>query len=214
MIPGVVLAGGASSRMQGRPKALLPAGPGRETFLERIVSTLRAGGVDDVVVVTGHHHDAIAARTARVRPMVRVVRNPRPEQGQLSSLLAALGVVDHPGVRAMLVTLVDLPLVSAATVRAVLDAYRRTGAPLVRPGRGGRHGHPVVFDRGLFPELRQADPAHGAKPVVRAHEAEGCVVAVDDPGAFTDVDTPEDYRRCFGVAPPLPGPAGPPAGAG
>ena len=214
MIPGVVLAGGASSRMQGRPKALLPAGPGRGTFLERIVSTLREGGVDDVVVVTGHHHEAIVARAARLRPMVRVVRNPRPEQGQLSSLLAALGVVDHPGVRAMLVTLVDLPLVSAATVRAVLDAYRRTGAPLVRPGRGGRHGHPVVFDRGLFPELRQADPARGAKPVVRAHEAAGCVVAVDDPGAFTDVDTPEDYRRCFGVAPPLPGPAGPPAGVG
>ena len=213
MIPGVVLAGGASSRMQGRPKALLPAGPGRGTFLERIVSTLRAGGVDDVVVVTGHHHEAIVARTALL-PMVRVVRNPRPEQGQLSSLLAALGVVDHPGVRAMLVTLVDLPLVSAATVRAVLDAYRRTGAPLVRPGRGGRHGHPVVFDRRLFPELRQADPAHGAKPVVRAHEEEGCVVAVDDPGAFTDVDTPEDYRRCFGVAPPPPGSAGPPAGAG
>ena len=214
MIPGVVLAGGASSRMRGRPKALLPAGPGRGTFLERIVSTLRSGGVDDVVIVTGHHHDAVGGRASLLRPMVRVVRNPRPEQGQLSSLLAALGVVDHPGVSAMLVTLVDLPLVSAATVRAVLDAYRRTGAPLVRPGRGGRHGHPVVFDRRLFPELRQADPARGAKPVVRAHEAAGCVVAVDDPGAFTDVDTPEDYRRCFGVAPPLPGPAGPPGGGG
>ena len=214
MIPGVVLAGGASSRMQGRPKALLPAGPGRETFLERIVSTLRAGGVDDVVIVTGHHHEAIVGRAARLQPLVRVVRNPRPERGQLSSLLAALGVVDHPGVRAMLVTLVDLPLISAETVRAVLGAYRRTGAPLVRPGRGGRHGHPVVFDRGLFRELRQADPARGAKPVVRAHAAEECVVAVDDPGAFTDVDTPEDYRRCFGVAPPPAGPDGPPPGAG
>jgi len=214
MIPGVVLAGGASSRMRGRPKALLPAGPGRETFLERIVSALRAGGVDDVVIVTGHHHDAVSARAALLRPMVRVVRNPRPERGQLSSLLAALGIVDHPGVRAMLVTLVDLPLISAATVRAVLGAYRRTGAPLVRPGRDGRHGHPVVFDRRLFRELRQADPGQGAKPVVRAHEAEECVVAVDDPGAFTDVDTPEDYRRCFGVDPPLPDPAGPRPGAG
>ena len=203
MIPGVVLAGGASSRMQGRPKALLPAGRGRETFLERIVSTLRAGGVDDVVIVTGHHHDAIAGHAARLRPMVRVARNPRPERGQLSSLLVALRVVDHPGVRAMLVTLVDLPLISAATVRAVLDAHRRTGAPLVRPGRDGRHGHPVVFDRGLFRELRLADPARGAKPVVRAHEAEECVVAVDDDGAFTDVDTPEDYRRCFGGPPPV-----------
>ena len=210
MIPGVVLAGGASSRMQGRPKALLPAGPGHGTFLERIVSTLRAGGVDDVVVVTGHHHDAVGGRAALLRPMVRVVRNRHPERGQLSSLVAALGVVDHPGVRAMLVTLVDLPLISTATVRAVLAAYRRTGAPLVRPGRDGRHGHPVVFDRGLFRELRQADPARGAKPVVRAHEAEGCVVAVDDDGAFTDVDTPDDYRRCFGGPPPVGGAAGPP----
>ena len=33
MIPGVVLAGGASSRMGGRPKALLPTGHGDETFL-------------------------------------------------------------------------------------------------------------------------------------------------------------------------------------
>ncbi len=210
MIPGVVLAGGASSRMQGRPKALLPAGSGGGTFLERIVSTLRSGGVDDVVVVTGHHHAAVGGRASLLRPMVRVVRNPRPERGQLSSLLVALGVVDHPGVRAMLVTLVDLPLISAETVRAVLDAHRRTGAPLVRPGRDGRHGHPVVFDRRLFRDLRRADPARGAKPVVRAHEAEGCVVAVEDPGAFTDVDTPEDYRRCFGVAPPLAGPAPPP----
>lgn len=209
MIPGVVLAAGASSRMGGRPKALLPAGRGGGTFLERIVSSLRAGGVDDVVIVTGHHHAAVGGRAARLRPMVRVVRNPRPERGQLSSLVAALEVVDRPGVRAMLVTLVDLPLISAATVRAVLDAHRRTGAPLVRPGRDGRHGHPVIFDRRLFDELRRADPARGAKPVVRAHAPAGCVVAVDDAGAFTDVDTPEDYRRCFGVAPPVPG-AGPP----
>ena len=214
MIPGVVLAAGASSRMGGRPKALLPAGRGGATFLERIVSSLRAGGVDDVVIVTGHHHAAVGGRAARLRPMVRVVRNPHPERGQLSSLVAALGVVDHPGVRAMLVTLVDLPLISAATVRAVLDAHRRTGAPLVRPGRDGRHGHPVVFDRALFRELRRADPARGAKPVVRAHAAAGCVVAVDDPGAFSDVDTPDDYRRCFGVPPPVPGAGPPPAGAG
>ena len=209
MIPGVVLAAGASSRMGGRPKALLPTGRGGGTFLERIVSSLRDGGVDDVVIVTGHHHAAVGGRAARLRPMVRVVRNPHPERGQLSSLVAALGAVDHPGVRGMLVTLVDLPLISAATVRAVLDAHRRTGAPLVRPGRDGRHGHPVVFDRRLFGELRRADPARGAKPVVRAHASAGCVVPVDDPGAFTDVDTPDDYRRCFGVPPPVPGPESP-----
>ncbi|MEE2636800.1 MAG: nucleotidyltransferase family protein [Acidobacteriota bacterium] len=202
MIPGVVLTGGASSRMGHRPKALLPTERDNQTFLHRIVSALRDGGVDDVVVVTGYHHDAIVEAVEQARLPVRVVRNPDPRRGQLSSLQSALNVVDHPGVQAMLVTLIDLPLLSPSTVRAVLETYRATGACLVRPARKQRHGHPVVFDRRLFDELRQADPEQGAKPVVRAHAAEGCEVVVDDDGAFSDVDTPEDYRRVFGRPPP------------
>jgi CTP:molybdopterin cytidylyltransferase MocA len=201
MIPGVVLAGGASSRMGGRPKALLSTGHGGETFLARIVSSLRTGGVDDVVVVAGYHHAEISRAAMRLTMPVRVLSNPAPERGQLSSLLVALAAVDHPGVRAMAVTLVDLPLLTPATVRAVLEGYRRTGAPIVRPARNGRHGHPVVFDRSLFDELRHADLEQGAKPVVRAHAGEGLEVDVDDEGAFIDVDTPEDYARAFGVPP-------------
>jgi molybdenum cofactor cytidylyltransferase len=102
----------------------------------------------------------------------------------------------------MLVTLVDLPLVLPATVRAVLEGYRRTGAPIVRPTREGRHGHPILFDRSLFDELRRADPERGAKPVVRAHAADGLEIDIEDQGAFVDVDTPDDYERVFGVPPP------------
>ena len=284
-VPGVVLAGGRSSRM-GRPKALLPAGP--DSFVGRIVRTLRAGGVREVVVVAPADDLAARIRAALAphAPPSRVVVNPDPDRGQLSSLLVGLDAVDGPGaaagrpaadtrpVDALLVTLVDVPLVSAATVRALLDHYRRTRAPIVRPARSagsrlrsagsrlrsagsglrsagsglrsagsglrsagsgpsdasayppsagsgqrsaaadprsagsrpgrrvGRHGHPVIFDRTLFAELRCADPAAGAKPVVRAHEAQAADVIVDDPGAFTDVDTPEDYLRAFGVPPP------------
>jgi molybdenum cofactor cytidylyltransferase len=202
LIPGVVLAGGASSRMGGRPKALLPTGHGDETFLARIVATLRKGGVDDVVMVAGNHLEAIGKAADLLPVPVRVLHNTAPERGQLSSLLVALEEIDHPGVRAVLVTLVDLPLVSPATVRAVLEGYRRTGAPIVRPARDGLHGHPILFDRSLFDELRRADPELGAKPVVRAHVGDGLEVETDDEGAFADVDTPEDYERVFGV--PLP----------
>lgn len=197
MIPGVILAGGASSRMGGRPKALLPTGRGDETFLGRIASTLVAGGVDDVVVVAGYHDQAIRRFVEGLPTPVRLLTNLNPGDGQLSSLLVALRAVDHPQLRAVIVTLVDLPLVSASTVRAVLDGYRRTGAPLVRPERDGRHGHPVLFDRSLFDELRAADPEHGAKPVVRAHGARGLDVPTEDDGAFTDIDTPQDYERVF-----------------
>ena len=202
LIPGVVLAGGASSRMGGRPKALLPTGHGDETFLARIVCAMREGGVDDVVVVAGYHLEAIVSAAELMAPPCRVLHNPVSERGQLSSLLVALEAIDDPGVRAMLVTLVDLPLVSSGTVRAVLDGYRRTRASIVRPARQGRHGHPILFDRSLFEELRRADPEQGAKPVVRAHAADGLEIETEDEGAFADVDTPDDYQRVFGV--PLP----------
>ena len=66
-----------------------------------------------------------------------------------------------------LLTLVDVPLVTSSTVRAVVKRYRHTGASIVRPTRGDEHGHPVLIDRALFPVLRAADPSEGAKPVVR-----------------------------------------------
>jgi CTP:molybdopterin cytidylyltransferase MocA len=50
----------------------------------------------------------------------------------------------------------------------------------------------------LFAELERADPARGAKPVVRAHAAEMIEVPIDDEGAFTDIDTPEEYERWIG----------------
>ena len=127
------------------------------------------------------------------------VENADYEQGQLSSLLTGLRVVDRPGVVAVLVTLVDVPLVSEATVRAVIDRYRETRAPIVRPVRGDEHGHPVLIDRSLFDALRQADPAVGAKAIIRANVSPAGDVSVDDPGAFADADTPDDITSDCGA---------------
>lgn len=189
-----------------QPKALLHVDAG-DTFVSRIVRTLHGGGVGDVVVVVGAGGPVRSVREAlaAVAPAPRVVVNPDPSRGQLSSLLAGLEAIDRPGVAAMMLTLVDVPLVAPGTVRALLEAYSRTRAPLVRPVHpsSGTHGHPVVFDRALFGELRGADPGRGAKPVVRAHQASGVDVPLADDGAYLDIDTPEDYRRAFGRPPPF-----------
>ena len=199
IIPAIVLAAGRSTRM-GRAKALLPIGPigpmgDAETFLSRIVRTLRDADVDDVVVVIGHEPEEIVADVERRGLAVRFVLNPDFDKGQLSSLVAGLNVIDRPGVVASLVTLVDVPLVGAATVRAVVDRYRTTRAAVVRPVAGGRHGHPVIVDRSLFDRFRAADPALGAKVVVRQHATEEGEVEVDDAGAFHDIDTPDEYEQ-------------------
>ena len=167
VIPAIVLAAGRSSRM-GRAKATLPAGDGH-TFLTRILRTLLDAGVDDVIVVVGHDADPIASSFSESGLPARFVVNHDYDRGQLSSLLTGLDAVDRPGTEAVLVTLVDVPLVSAATVRAVINSYRATHAPIVRPTSGDRHGHPLLIDRSLFDALRAADPEAGAKPIVRAH---------------------------------------------
>lgn len=193
MIPLVVLAAGKSTRM-GRPKATMRL-DAADTFLTRIIRTCQDAPVDDVVVVLGHEAEAILKSVGQSGLAARFVVNDRYESGQLSSVLAGLRAIDRPGVSAMLMTLVDVPLVSASTVRAVLERYRTSGAPVVRPVKGGRHGHPVLIDRSLFDAIRVADPQRGVKPIIRAHVSALGEVEVDDEGAFSDIDTPDDYRR-------------------
>jgi molybdenum cofactor cytidylyltransferase len=201
MIPAIILAAGASTRM-GRCKALLPTGPGGIPFVVTLARAMLAGGADDVVIVTAAERTQVAAALDAAGVPARVLTNPDPQRGQLSSLLIAINLIDQPGVRAALMTPVDLPRMSADTVRAVIEAYRRTGAPLVRPARAGKHGHPVLLDRTLFDPLRHLAPGAGADVVVRAHAATGVEVPSEDEGAFVDIDSPDDYLRAFGV--PLP----------
>lgn len=198
MLRGIVLAAGDSVRMRA-PKAVLPAADGRP-FVARIAQTLREAGVADLAVVTGRDHEAVVAALgqAGLQSLPIVVRNPDPSRGQLSSLWLGMDAVLDPTDEGLLVTLVDVPMVAVSTITAVIEAWRRTRAPIVRPAIGDRHGHPVIFDRALFDELRRAPLEAGAKSVVRAHEPDILNVMVDDEGCLTDVDTPEDYRRITG----------------
>ena len=198
MIPGIVLAAGASRRM-GRPKALLPAEPGG-TMLGRVLHTLAGAGLDPLIVVSRETLTVADAWRDSRAGGVRVVINPEPDRGQLSSLACALQALG-PVPPAALVTLVDIPLVRSETVRQLLSAWRSSGAPLVRPLVDGRHGHPVIFGATLLDRLRTADPALGARPVVRAFAARAVDVAVDDAGVLQDIDTPDEYRRLVGPMP-------------
>ncbi len=192
IIPAVILAAGRSERMR-RPKALLPIGQGGDTFVARLVSTFRSTDADDVVVVIRPDDEAL--RTVAEQCAARVVENLDADRGQLSSLIAGLDAVDRPGVHGILVMPVDIPLMRAETIAAVKAAFITSSASIVRAVHKGRHGHPVIFARRVFDELRHADPHSGARAVVHAHAHDLLNVEVDDPGILRDFDTPEDYDR-------------------
>ena len=195
MLPGIILAAGDSIRM-GSPKALLASPDGRP-FVNRIVDTLHDVGVVDLVVVTGRDHDALvkALKANPSTPPPLIARNLDPSRGQLSSLWVGMNAVVRPDTDGLLVTLVDVPMVSASTVSRVVAAWQRARAPIVRPAIGDRHGHPVIFDRAVFDALRRAPIDGGAKAVVRMHEHDLLNVPVEDEGCLIDVDTPDEYRQ-------------------
>jgi nicotine blue oxidoreductase len=185
----IVLAAGEGRRMGG-PKALLRIQG--TSFLARVASLLQRPGVEAVVAVLGHEA-ARVRRDAPVDPSVRIVVNEGYEAGMLHSIVRGLEEAEALGADAALVHPVDHPLVEPATVDRVLAALR-DGARIAVPLHQGRRGHPAGFARSVWPQVRAADPAVGARQVLHEHpdwvrEVEG------DPGAVDGIDTPEDYRR-------------------
>src|SRR5687767_4522681 len=109
LVTAIVLAAGESTRM-GAAKALLPDPDGRP-FVARLVRTFAASGVAEVIVVTGTRHDDIVESLQQDGAVARVVRNEAPSRGQLSSLWVGLREAERLEADAVLLTLVDVPMV-------------------------------------------------------------------------------------------------------
>jgi molybdenum cofactor cytidylyltransferase len=181
----------------GRSKALLPTTAGGPTFVRQLSRSLLEGGVVDVLVVARPEDTALRTEVDSLGTGVRLVFNAHADRGQLSSVIAGLNAADHPGVHGVLMTPVDIPFVKPGTVRELLTAFASRHVLLLRATHLGRHGHPIIFGRGIFEELRHADPEVGAKAVVKSHADEGIDFDVDDPAVLHDIDNPDDYARVF-----------------
>lgn len=196
IVVGLILAAGQSTRM-GQPKALLPSPHTGRTFVTQLIHSLQEGGIDRLGVVGRPTDAGLRREIAGAVPHVDFVDNPSHELGQLSSLLAGLAYAEAHGAAGALVVPVDMPLIRAGTVRAALEAFMDGDRPVLRVTHRGQHGHPVIFGAGLFGVLRNADPALGARAVIRADPSRVRNLEVDDPGAVRDIDLPDEYRRLF-----------------
>jgi len=190
VITAIILAAGDSSRM-GSPKALLSLED--STFLEVILTRIRKANYENVIVVLGHHYDLIC-NTITMTKEYDIIRNPNPEQGQLSSLKLTLSKIKQAAQGALIV-LVDHPLVSDETYQIIYEKACEKPDSIIIPVHNNRKGHPVYFGKKFFKALNQAPISHGARYVVHNNESSVIEVPVADEGVIKDIDTPEQYNK-------------------
>lgn len=195
---GVILAAGESSRM-GTDKALLPWPPSvggqslpQETFLSAAIRSL-ALSTDFVLVVAGKN-EALVAPVAYANG-ASLVTNPDPSRGQFSSLRVGLHEVLNRGRDAAVITLVDRPPASAATVQRLQDAYQSAPQNIwaVVPEFSGKHGHPYLAGRELIEAFLQAPPTASARDVEHRYQDHIQYLPVNDPFVALNINTPQDY---------------------
>jgi nicotine blue oxidoreductase len=172
-VAGLVLAAGAGRRFGGPKAPVLVEG---ERLVDRAVRVLRDGGCDPVVAVLG-------AWVGEV-PDADVVVNPDWPTGMGSSLRAGLArLAENPEVGRVLVTLVDLPGLTAEAVARLVACPTELAAAAYH----GQRGHPVLLGRAHWDGAAAAAVAdQGARRYLAAHDV--TEVEVGDVASGGDLD--------------------------
>ncbi len=199
-VGAVLLAAGAGARLGGRPKCLLELGG--VPLIRRQLIALSGAGVDELVVVLGHHAELIEPQVTAFP--VTVVRNLRPNDGQTSSLRLGLAALSGK-LDAVLVALADQPLVNAQDITSLIGAWKKraAGRQVLVPQVGGEPGNPVMFSAEVREQILAGSANLGCRQWRAAHPEAVDYFETDNRRFKVDIDTPEDiaaFERSTGHA--------------
>ncbi len=200
MISGILLAAGESKRMQGDFKPLLKWG--KRTVIGECVHQMRNSQLADIFVVLGYRESDIRPTLAGTG--VQFAINEDYRRGMLSSVKTGLAMLG-PNTDAVLIALVDQPMVKSDLINKLIVAYGDGDKGIVIPTYNGKHGHPVIISADYHEEIMQLDDNSeaGLRSFIDAHRDDCLEVAVDTSAVIEDIDLPEDYRRLNVQAEPL-----------
>ena len=189
VVAAVLLAAGSGSRIGHRPKSLLELDG--VPLIRRLLVALSGAGVDEVVVVLGHHADQIEP-VVRDFPVTQVL-NPHPDEGQVASQRLGLGALSGSP-DAVIVALADQPLIRSDDIRELVDAFesRPAGTSFLFPQVVGQPGNPVIFSAEVRSQIL-ADEAHvGGRQWRAAHPQAVAAYVTGNRHYCVDIDTEAD----------------------
>jgi molybdenum cofactor cytidylyltransferase len=193
MVGAVLLAAGTGSRIGNRPKSLLQLG-GVPLIMRQLIA-LSGAGVDEVVVVVGHHGAEI--RQAIENLPITVVENPNPDLGQDSSVRVGLSALS-PSVDAIVIALADQPMVDSQDITSLISAFKGRGdKKMVAPRRIDSEGefqpgNPIIFDSDLKAQWLESAARVACKKWRADHPEQIKWLDTDNAHFFLDIDTEQD----------------------
>ena len=191
MIGAIILAAGSSRRFGGdKRKAELADG---NTVLTRTIN-VAASLLDSVLVVLRFGDRSYEGELQQQinLPNISYFLAPDSAKGMAHSLANAIH--HQSDLDAAMIFLADMPFVQKVTIKSLLTGYEtnKYAQPIVLPTLSGTPGHPVIFDKAYFNEIRELEGDRGARPVVDAHQDKLVRIEVEDDGVIRDIDTPGD----------------------
>jgi CTP:molybdopterin cytidylyltransferase MocA len=100
---------------------------------------------------------------------------------------------------AVLVLAVDQPR-PAGLIRDLREAHEAVDALITAPAFGGRHGHPTIFARSLFSEMRDVtEETQGLRAVRHRHRIQTQVVEATTRTPLIDLNTPDEYQAAHAL---------------
>ncbi len=115
------------------------------------------------------------------------LKNAHPDWG--ISYTIRLGTEAMQTCDAILYMVSDQPLLCDASVRKVVECWKRHPKNIVGAAHDSKRGNPCIFPREFFHELMELREDHGGNTVIRRHDERLMLVEVAK-NELTDIDTP------------------------
>lgn len=189
MIPILILAAGASNRMNGRDKLLMEVGG--QTMLRHVVG--RAVDTNHPVMVALPAGDT-ARRDALAGLDVQIISVVDHDRGMAGSLRAGLAMMPAR-CDGMLIGLADMPDITKDDYLSIINAFSGNANANIYRGssHGSTAGNPVLLPKWALndPSVFKGDA--GARHLLEKHSDRVRLVPLPGDHAITDLDTPADW---------------------